>query len=411
MEGKTIELSELGLSVRAFNAVRRLGIKDTQELFRRFRENPDKFTKECGGHHAREIAEALENYYLRSSGVMPNEPEPDQDDGYFVEDAPDDREYIDAESDKKARAIYLRDHIKAHIAAMQANLYEVCKAMKEMRDGKLYKQFGYQTFEDCCKAEFDLKRAQTYKYISIAEHLTEDFVYSSRQIGVNKLSLLAMLDEDDRAELMERKDPADSSVRELKAEIEKLKAEKEAADADKQKAFAALSRSQDDVTRAETKLMEVQKEADQLHEKNEELNEANEHLIWKLAETEQELAEVRDAPVDHAVIEDTESKKELERVRVLMNQMSEGFSQKELEIRESVEKSLREEYEAQLIAARNSGDGKQVYKFLLENSRQSVARLRAFLKQNPLFATDKEKDFLDLISENFFVMLEAMQDG
>ena len=228
-----------------------------------------------------------------------------------------------------------------------------------------------------------------------------------RQIGATKLSLLAMLDENDRAELMERKDPADSSVRELKAEIEKLKAEKEAADADKQKAFAALSRSQDDVTRAETKLMEMQRETDQLREKNDELNESNEHLIWKLAETEQELAEVRDAPVDHAVIEDTESKKELERVRGLMNQMSEGFSQKELEIEERV----RKEYEQKLTAARNSGDGRQVYKFLLENSRQSVARLRAFLKQNPLFATDKEKDFLDLISENFFVMLEAMQDG
>lgn len=409
MEGKTIELSELGLSVRAFNAVRRLGIKDTRELFRRFREDPKKFTKECGDHHAREIAEALENYYLRSSGAMPSEPEPEQDDGYFVEDAPDDREYIDAEPDKKARAIYLRDHIKAHLAAMQANLYEVCKAMKEMRDGKLYKQFGYQTFDDCCKAEFGLARRQTYKYIAIVEHLPEDFVHTSAQnkVGVNKLSLLAMLDEDDRAELMERKDPADSSVRELKAEIEKLKAEKEAADADKQKAFAELSRSQDDVTRAETKLMEMQREADQLREKNDDLTSERDYLVDRLAETEQELEEVRDAPVDHAVIEDTESKKELERVRGLMNQMSEGFSQKELEIEDRV----RKEYELKLTAARNSGNGRQVYKVLVENSRQSVKQLRAFLRQNPIFATDQQKDFLDRFSETLFQMMEEMQDG
>jgi hypothetical protein len=407
MEVKTIELSELGLSVRAFNAVRRLDIKDIQELFRRFRENPNKFAKECGEHHAREIAEALENYYLRNSGVMSSEPEPEQDDGYFVEDAPDGQEYIDVEPDKKARAIYLRDHVKAHLAAMLTNLYEVCKSMKEMRDGKLYKQLGYQNFEECCKAEFGLARRQTYKYISIAENLSSDFVHSSAQIGVNKLSLLAMLDEDDRAELMERTDPADNSVRELKAEIEKLKAEKEAANTDKQKALAALSRSQDDVTRAETKLMEAQKEADQLHEKNEELNEANEHLIWKLAETEQELADVRDAPVDHAVIEDTESKKELERVRGLMNQMSEGFSQKELEIEDRV----RKEYELKLTAARNSGDGRQVYKVLIENSRQSVKQLRAFLRQNPIFATDQQKAFLDRFSETLFQMMEAMQDG
>lgn len=409
MESKTIELSELGLSVRAFNAVRRLGIKDTRELFRRFRENPAKFTKECGEHHAREVAEALENYYLRNSGVMPSEPEPEQDDGYFVEDAPDDREYIDAESDKKARAIYLCGHVKAHLAAIQANLYEVCKSMKEMRDGKLYKELGYRNFEDCCKAEFGLSRAHSYRYLRIAENLSEDFVSTLRQnkISASKLTLLAMLDEGDREELTARVDVSDSSVRELKAEIEKLKAEKEAADADKQKAFAALSRSQDDVTRAETKLMEAQREADQLREKNDDLTSERDYLVDRLAETEQELEEVRDAPVDHAVIEDTESKKELERVRGLMNQMSEGFSQKELEIEDRV----RKEYELKLTAARNSGDGRQVYKVLIENSRQSVKQLRAFLRQNPIFATDQQKSFLDRFSETLFQMMEAMQDG
>ena len=72
---------------------------------------------------------------------------------------------------------------------------------------------------------------------------------------------------------------------------------------------------------------------------------------------------------------------------------------------------VRKEYEEKLAAAQNGGDGRQVYKFLIENAMQSVARVKSFLKQHPDYAADKEKDFLDLISQNFFTVLEAMQDG
>lgn len=57
-----------------------------------------------------------------------------------------------------------------------------------------------------------------------------------------------------------------------------------------------------------------------------------------------------------------------------MEKMSEGFSQKEL----AIEERVRKEYEEKLAAAQNGGDGRQVYKFLIENAMQSVARVKSF---------------------------------
>ena len=58
------------------------------------------------------------------------------------------------------RAVTITKSIIAHAQAMQASLWEVCKGLKEMRDGKLYREIGYQTFEEYCEREIGIKRRQ-----------------------------------------------------------------------------------------------------------------------------------------------------------------------------------------------------------------------------------------------------------
>lgn len=376
-----MKIEDLNLDVRTYNAVRRAGFATVEELRQRMADDPDDLRRDIGSGTFETVEEVLAG--VQESAVILENPE------------------------AHARAYYLRDDTKARLSVIEENYYAVCKNMKEMRDGKLYKELGYQNFEDCCKAEFGLARTQAYKYISIAENLSEDFVHSSEQIGTTKLSLLAMLDETTREVVTETVDVENTTVKELKAEINKLKAEKSAVMAEKQNVMLALNRSQDETAQAQTELMNAQKEVEQLRQSNAELTEDNNYLIRRCAEAEEDLEEAQNAPIDYAVLEDTESKKELERVRGLMEKMSEGFSQKEL----AIEERVRKEYEEKLAAAQNGGDGRQVYKFLIENAMQSVARVKSFLKQHPDYAADKEKDFLDLISQNFFTVLEAMQDG
>lgn len=376
-----MKIEDLNLDVRTYNAVRRAGFATVEELRQRMADDPDDLRRDIGSGTFETVEEVLAG--VQESAVILENPE------------------------AHARAYYLRDDTKARLSVIEENYYAVCKNMKEMRDGKLYKELGYQNFEDCCNAEFGITRMQTYKYIRIAENLSEDFVNSSLQIGTTKLSLLAMLDEPTREAVTETVDVENTTVKELKAEINKLKAEKSAVMAEKQNVMLALNRSQDETAQAQTELMNAQKEVEQLRQSNAELTEDNNYLIRRCAEAEEDLEEAQNAPIDHAVLEDTESKKELERVRGLMEKMSEGFSQKEL----AIEERVRKEYEEKLAAAQNGGDGRQVYKFLIENAMQSVARVKSFLKQHPDYAADKEKDFLDLISQNFFTVLEAMQDG
>ena len=112
--------------------------------------------------------------------------------------------------------------IKTSAQLAQQSLYDMCMGFKEMRDSKLYKELGYSDFGDYCEQETGFTRMNVYKYISIAEKLSDDFVNSSLQIGVTKLSLLAKLDEPIRTEIIETTDLENTSVRELKAKLAEL---------------------------------------------------------------------------------------------------------------------------------------------------------------------------------------------
>ena len=372
-----MKIEDLNLDVRTYNAVRRAGFATVEELRQRMADDPDELRRDIGSGTFETVEEVLAGVQEQTTVIV---------------------------SEDYTKAVTLTRRIIANAQAMQQSLYEVCKGLKEMRDGELFKELGYKNFEDYCNNEVEITYRQAKKYVAIANGFEGSQLPS---LGTEKLYLLAKLDESTREAVTETIDVENTTVKELKAEINKLKAEKSAVMAEKQNVMLALNRSQDETAQAQTELMNAQKEVEQLRQSNAELTEDNNYLIRRCAEAEEDLEEAQNAPIDYAVLEDTESKKELERVRGLMEKMSEGFSQKEL----AIEERVRKEYEEKLAAAQNGGDGRQVYKFLIENAMQSVARVKSFLKQHPDYAADKEKDFLDLISQNFFTVLEAMQDG
>ena len=129
----------------------------------------------------------------------------------------------DAPTDKYAEAVQLNAQIMTSAKAAQQNLYDMAMGFKKMRDDKLYKELGYDNFGDYCEGETGMKRRSVYGYISVVENLPSDFVHSSAQIGVKKLSLLATLDEEHRAEIIENTDLESTTVKDLREQIEQLK--------------------------------------------------------------------------------------------------------------------------------------------------------------------------------------------
>lgn len=133
-------------------------------------------------------------------------------------------------SEDYTRAVTLDKRIKANSRAMEDSLWEICKGLKEMRDGKLYKELGYQNMADYSENEVGIGRKQSERYIKIAETYSEENATSMSHLGTTKLFLLTKLDEPLREEFIQTNDVNNTSTRELEEkikEINDLKAENE----------------------------------------------------------------------------------------------------------------------------------------------------------------------------------------
>lgn len=213
-----MNLENLSFSVRTTNLLFRKGLKTTEDLVPVL-SSPEK-------------REELRNYlgergYQEVINEMPVEDDITDWDITDLPDLPDlPEQEVSVLSADYTKAEKLNQHIKTHAELMQENLYEVCKGLKEMRDGKLYKELGYQNFADYCKKEVGFGRQHAYKYIAIFENLPENFVVSTRQIGTEKLYLLTKLDESQREEIQQNTDLNQVSFKELKNQIAQLEDEK-----------------------------------------------------------------------------------------------------------------------------------------------------------------------------------------
>lgn len=209
------------------------------------------------------------------------------------------------------------------------NLWDMCQKLKEMRDEKLYKELGYQTFEEYCEKEVGMSYRNAYRYITIAENTKN--MTSMSCLGMTKLSLLAKLSETQQQEITEAVDLEEVSVRQLKEEIAKLKEESESKEGKIKALTEGLSKAQ----------MRAQK-----------ANMENMRL-------EQENKELRDRPVDVAVVDNSDNErllretiKSLEAENIRQN---EEMDRRYLEDRRELERlkaaevqAIRDEYEEKL---------------------------------------------------------------
>lgn len=117
----------------------------------------------------------------------------------------------------------VHNRICANFEVVERTLYDICTDLKTIRDNKYYKTLGYDTFESYCLDNFNMARRTAYRYISIAENLTSDFVSSRAQIGVNKLGVLSRLTDEERSELIQTTDIENTPVKQLEQKSKKIK--------------------------------------------------------------------------------------------------------------------------------------------------------------------------------------------
>lgn len=253
------------------------------------------------------------------------------------------------------KAVKLNQEILISADNAQKSIWTMCTKLKEMRDGKLYKVLGYQNFEDYCENEVGFNRKQAHKYISIVEKVNLENVHLSGQIGVTKLALLATVSEFEQQEISEKVNLEETTVKELKAEIDKLK--KDNSELERKSRFddsekASLQARLDDTGNA---MRSAAQKAEELKQENVRLEKENKELRNRPTEVA-----VIDRPIDDDNPQLKEAIRILERENMKRNEeMDRQYlrDRRELEARKQAEiAALREEYEKKLADAAQPGE-------------------------------------------------------
>ena len=280
-----------------------------------------------------------------------------------------------AVTEQYTTAYNLNVKIHTSMQAIQQNLYDMCSALKQMRDGKLYKELGYQNFEEYCEKETPFSRRQAYKYITIMETLPNDFVNSSSQIGVQKMYLLTALTDDQREEITQTVDLESTTVRELKAQIAALQSQ----NADTEKArIDAEERAQ--------KWYDEAQDAQEAKERNRltlvGLMEKKQEQVRRL---EAQIKELESKPQDVAVVDRSE---EIDRLNAEIAALREKLAEKpDMQLPMNVEPIYQQ-------------DTKAVFNAYLRSVTTSLENLCRFIRTN---RSDKNHDYFE---ENFRLTLE-----
>lgn len=289
-------------------------------------------------------------------------------------------------SEQHKQAIELHQKILVSANLAQQNIWDMCNGLKTMRDNKLYKELGYQNFEDYCETEVGFNRKQAHKYISIIENIKLENVHSSGHLGVTKLALLATVSEPEQAEIAEKLDIENTTVKQLKAEIEKLKVEKSNLNDEKE----TLQNSNNYLKTDFKEVCQNKAEVDRLLTKEQNRN----------SELEAKIKELESRPIEVAVAEPSDNERRLnETIRALERENIKRNDELEAEYRENekiVRKQLedekqealrrqKEEYEERLKnvqTADGTSDDKDVFKAYFSIAYDSFNRMLEFAKQS-----------------------------
>lgn len=367
-----MNITELNLGIRDINAISRAGCTTVEELRQKISDDLDGMKRQLGFATFDRIEEALL--------TAEHEEEHVQEQAVVV-------------SADYTRAVTLTRSIIANAQAAQQSLYEVCKGLKEMRDGKLYKELGYQNFEDYTENEVGIKKVQAYNFVAIASNLSADYVQSIEQIGTTKLALLAKLDEPTREAVTETVDVESVTVRELKEQITALTAERDENEHAAKLLSDELDSAKESLASKDKQFQEALDAKDRqikaAKESGEQsLSECKAYLNGRIHELEDRIKEMENAPIDHDMT-DADAADEIKRLKRELEDEQIRYTVLEGSVNARTRKAaeeVRAEYEKKLADLQNAEkpesapDSKAVFKAYLANAADALTRLMDFLE-------------------------------
>lgn len=126
-------------------------------------------------------------------------------------------------SESQAEAVKLHQNIMLNAELAANSMVAMCRDLKIMRDRRLYEELGCAEFSEYTENLVGIKARQAYTYISTYEKLGDTVLQSNATLGITKLSLIAQMNAEDRAEVLENGQADGMTVAELKRLVEENK--------------------------------------------------------------------------------------------------------------------------------------------------------------------------------------------
>ena len=361
---KTLSISELQLPARVYLKLMRDNVTTLEKL-----ANCDIFKYNFSKFDIEDIQHRFGEYTGEPLNIMTKQPEP---------------QHSVIQSEEHIKAVALHQKILTSAELAQKNLWDMCTSLKEMRDSKLYKELGYSNFEDYCENEVGMTRVNAYRYITVVEKVKLENVTSMLQIGMTKLSLLATISQEQQAEISQRVDLENTTVKKLKEEIDKLKKEAEVAKFHEENIREAYSHLEKTNEKHYRNFSSEQ-------EKNRKLEQQNINL-------QKQIKELESRPVEVAVLEPEPSDNERllqETIRNLQIESQKRDEELERQYRED-EKAVRQMLERQKQDALQQ---------LTEEYEEKIEKLSASSE-----AHNKELEIFDALMQSADKLISQMVD-
>lgn len=289
-------------------------------------------------------------------------------------------------SAQHAKALELHNKILVSAQLAQNSLWDMCAGLKEMRDGKLYKELGYQNFEDYCGTEFNMTAGNARRYISIIENIPEKNRAPVHGFGMKKLYLLSTLSESEQEKISAENDVESMTVKELESRIKQLKSDNDRLRNANADIAEQLNIAREDYRNVHQEKLELKKQ---------------------VANLKDDIDVLESRPIEVAVAEPSEDVRQLKLTLKNLERTSEEQLDRVQEEHFKAERRLREEhakdleqklmeqanaYEQKLAEAQQAdGDDKQAFKAYFAAAYDSFNRMIEFARTSPNKAFFKEK--------------------
>ena len=123
---------------------------------------------------------------------------------------------VDSSRDGKLKeAERLNDDIIQRSKQLSDNIITIARLLKRMLDDKLYKELGFDNFEQYCDEKAGISYRHAHRYISILENISPENLTTLSGFPASKLMKIATLTPDEQNDLIKNNDLSLMSIREL----------------------------------------------------------------------------------------------------------------------------------------------------------------------------------------------------